>query len=451
MNDMTTYTMYGQNSSWKTQLCSEISKENTKKYETVRVAGWVHFIRDKGKIIFIQLRDASGLCQITLNETKSPEEAFKNAKQLSLESIISVEGIIKEDARSINGAELIPSIIFILSKAEPKIPIDINEKVPFDKDTEFRFRELSIRTKRVQAIMNVKSEIAFAVRNFFRKNGFFELFTPYILSTATEGGAEKFETSYFGKKAFLAQSCQFYKQAAVQTHEKVFGIIPSWRAEKSRTPKHITEFHQIENEIAFGTNDTIMEIQENLLHEVVKHVKEHSNSELVLLNRTDLKIPELPMKRVTFAEAKKILREKLNFEEPADADFTTPEETALSKYFPDPFFITKFPTHLRGIYYETDPENEKLTDSMDCVAPEGYGEMSSGGQRVASKDRLLKRLEIANMDPSNFEWYIRMFEYGFPPHAGYGLGFERLIRWICGLEHIREGILFPRTPDLVTP
>ncbi|MHA1983415.1 MAG: aspartate--tRNA(Asn) ligase [Candidatus Hodarchaeales archaeon] len=448
---MVIYSLYGQNSLWKTHSCSEISKENSYKTESVRIAGWVHFIRDKGKLIFIQLRDASGLCQITLNETTTPIDAFNNAKQLSVESVISVEGNIKEDPRAINGAELIPIKLSVLSKAEPKIPIDINEKVAFDKDTEFRFRELSIRTKRVQAIMNIKSEIASAVRNFFLKNGFTEIFTPYILATATEGGAEKFETNYFGKKAVLAQSCQFYKQAAVQTHEKVFGIIPSWRAEKSRTPKHITEFHQVENEIAFGTNDTIMKIQEKLLYEVVQLIKGSCEKELLLLNRSELRIPELPLKRVTFAEAKKILREQLHFIEPEDEDFTTPEETALSKHFPDPFFITKFPTHLRGIYYETDPENEKLTDSMDCMAPEGYGEMSSGGQRVASKERLLKRLANAGMDASQFEWYIRMFEYGFPPHAGYGLGFERLIRWVCGLDHIREGIMFPRTPDLVTP
>lgn len=445
---MTKFNSFGQNKKWKTHSCSQISKNIAKK--DVLVAGWAHFIRDKGNLMFIHLRDATGLCQIIVKKNQLAEDLFLQFKTLTLESVISVSGTVLEQAQSINGAEILPSGLIIHSIAAPKLPLDVNGKVKFDIDTEFKFREISIRTPRVQAIMKIKSEIAKSTREFFSSNGFTEIFTPYILGTATEGGAEMFKLDYFGEQAVLAQSCQFYKQASVQVHEKVFGIIPSWRAEKSRTTKHTTEFHQIENEIAFGTDETIMEVQENLIYTVVKHILDNCYKELKLLNRT-LKQPELPLKRLTFYEAKDLLENELDIVEPRDDDFSTPAEVALSKYFKDPFFITKFPTHIRGIYYETDPDNDKLTNSLDLVAPEGMGEMSSGGQRVASSERILSRINAAEMDPSSFEWYIRMFKYGFPPHAGYGLGFERLIRWICGLDSIREAAMFPRTPDLIAP
>ena len=177
---------------------------------------------------------------------------------------------------------------------------------------------------------------------------------------------------------------------------------------------------------------------------------ENCKPELTFLER-NLKLPTLPFKRIPFYEAKKILETELNIKEPKQDDFSTPAETALSNHFQDPFFITKFPTHLRGMYYEKDPENEKLTNSLDLVAPEGIGELSSGGQRVASSDRILDRINKAKLNPDLFEWYIRMFKYGFPPHAGYGLGFERLVRWICGLNSIKDAIMFPRTPDLLKP
>jgi nondiscriminating aspartyl-tRNA synthetase len=439
---------FGQNTNWKTHFTSQLNKDLVN--ETVTIAGWTHFLRDKGNIIFIHVRDSTGLCQILVKRNNCSENLFKQFKNLTLESVISVTGTVKEQAQSINGVELVPNNIEVLSLATPKLPLDVNGKVPFDIDTEFKYREISIRTPRVQAIMKIKSEIAQVTRTFFTNHGFTEIFTPYILGTATEGGAEMFKLDYFGSTAVLAQSCQFYKQASVQVHEKVFGIIPSWRAEKSRTPKHTTEFHQIENEIAFGTDETIMEIQENLIYTIVKHVLENCETELNTLNRT-LNLPALPLKRVPFYEAKHILETKLDIVEPRDEDFSTPAETALSKYFKDPFFITKFPTHLRGMYYEKDPENEKITNSLDLVAPEGMGELSSGGQRVASSERIRERIEKANLDPSSFEWYIRMFKYGFPPHAGYGLGFERLVRWVCGLNSIRDAIMFPRTPDLIKP
>ena len=451
MTYMTVGGMFGQATAWKTHWCSDVNAKTAKKGSIAKVAGWIHFFRDKGKIIFVHLRDASGMCQILFKDGETPPEVFAEVKRLGYESVITVEGHVIAEERAINGAELHPTSLTIHSIAAPKLPLDINAKVKFDIDTEFRFRELSIRTPRVQAVMKVKAEVAASVRSFFKDHGFTEIFTPYILATATEGGAMKFQLDYFGTPAVLAQSCQFYKQAAIQVHEKVFGIIPSWRAEKSRTPKHVTEFHQIENEIAFGTHETIMEVQENLVHSVVTHVLSACKSQLELLERKDLVVPKLPFRRMTFYEAKDILEQELDVHDPRDDDFTAPAESALSRHIGAPFFITKIPTALRGIYYETDPENEFLTNSLDLIAPEGHGELSSGGERVSSKERLITRITNAGMNPEGFEWYLRMFEYGFPPHAGYGLGFERLVRWICGLESIREAFMFPRTPDLVQP
>ncbi len=439
---------FGQNTVWKTHYCKDINKKLANK--TVTVAGWVHFLRDKGKLIFVQLRDSTGIIQIVAKQENLPEELFASIKKLNLESVISITGLVSEEPKSIIGVEIIPQSIIIHSIAAPKLPIDVNGKVKFDIDTEFKFREISIRTPRVQSIMKIKSEIALVVRNFFTKRNFTEIFTPYILATATEGGAEMFKLDYFGRQAVLAQSCQFYKQAAIQVHEKVFGIIPSWRAEKSRTPKHVTEFHQIENEIAFGTDQTIMEVQENLMHDVIQHVVKNCEKELKELDRT-LKVPKLPFKRITFYEAKDVLEKELGIVEPRDDDFSTPAESALSKHYEDPFFITKMPTHLRGIYYKTDPQDEHLTNSLDLIASEGYGELSSGGERVSDKNDLIERILKAGFNPENFEWYLRMFEFGFPPHAGYGLGFERLVRYICGLSNLREASMFPRTPDLVMP
>jgi asparaginyl-tRNA synthetase len=318
-----------------------------------------------------------------------------------------------------------------------------------DIDTVFSFRELSIRDPDVSAIMELKSILAKLVRSFFLKKGFIEIFTPYILTASTEGGADQFELDYFGKKAVLAQSCQFYKQAALSCHEKVFGIIPSWRAEKSHTPKHVTEFLQIENEIAFATDQEIMKVQEDLMKNVITEIRKEGKPQLEQFKRK-LRIPKTPLKRIPFKKAKDIVL-NAGIEEEAVDDFGAPGETYLSKQFPDPFFITKFPTNLRGMYYASDPDDPDITRSLDLMAPEGFGELSSGGQRVADYEVLKNRIIQSGYDIQNFEWYLRMFKYGMPPHAGFGLGFERLVRWIAALPHIREANMFPRTPDIYSP
>ncbi len=440
--------VYAISSEWRTHTSRDVNSRNDKK--SVLVAGWINQIRDKGRLMFLTLRDHTGLCQVTLHQNNVDTSVWEMCKTLSLESVISVKGIVKKDERSKLGAELTPNSIIIHSRAAPKVPIDLTKKkTKMDIDTVFSFRELSIRDPDVSAVMELKSILAKNIRNFFLKKGFIEIFTPYILIASTEGGAEQFKLDYFGKEAVLAQSCQFYKQAALSCHEKVFGIIPSWRAEKSHTPKHITEFLQIENEIAFATDQEIMEVQEDLIKYVLSKIMKDGKTQLKQLNRK-LSPLKKPFKRIPFEQAKEIVI-SAGIDEKRGEDFGAPGETFLSKHFKEPFFITEFPTNLRGMYYASSPENPEITRSLDLMAPEGFGELSSGGQRVADYEVLRNRITNQGYEIKNFEWYLRMFKFGMPPHAGFGLGFERLVRWIANLPHIREANMFPRTPEIYSP
>lgn len=437
---------------YKTHRTIDITAENAG--EEALIAGWVTVHRHKGKIIFVKIRDSKGIAQIVVKQGQDSDELWSITESLTLESVISVKGTIVADERSLTGAELKPLEITVLAGSET-LPIDLSgKKTETLIDTIFEYRQLSIRRPEAIAVFRIKHHIGQAVREFYTNAGFYEIWTPYVLGASTEGGAEMFKVDYFGEEAVLAQSCQFYKQASIFSLEKVFGIIPSWRAEKSRTPKHVNEFHQIETEIAFGTDETIMQVQEQLVHHILKRVIENCQDDLKFLGREGLKVPSLPFKRFSFEEAKTMVA-TLEMDEKdrsgPDADLTTPEETAMSRHVGEPFFITHWPTHLRGMYYGSDPENDDITLSIDLVAPEGVGELSSGGVRVNNADTLVQRILKKDMDPEMFRWYIDMFKFGGAPHAGFGLGFERITRWITGVAHIREAIMFPRTPDLLNP
>jgi asparaginyl-tRNA synthetase len=296
--------------------------------------------------------------------------------------------------------------------------------------------------------MRIKAKVANIIRTFFINHGFTEIWTPLILVTATEGGADLFPIVYFGKEAFLAQSAQFYKQAAISTHECVFGILPSWRSEKSRTTKHLNEFWQIECEIAWATLENIMEIIEELLITVCREINKVCKEELEILGR-NLPIPDSKFKRYTFDEAKQLV-EKLGVKDDPESDFSATAEQALAKYHTQPFFIHSYPSNLRGLYYKTSEENKDMSLTVDLFVPE-HGELVTGGERVSDYKELVKRLTERGMELYTYQWYLEIFKYGMPPHAGFGMGFERLVRWICNLPHVRDACLFPRTPDIVTP
>ncbi len=440
--------LYAVNPEWRTHSSQDVNSQNDGK--EVLIGGWIQQIRDKGRLMFLTIRDPSGICQVTLHQKNVSEVVWETCKKLTLESVVSIHGKVKADSRSKLGAELTPDSVIIHVVAEPKVPIDLTKmKTKMEIDTVFAYRELSIRDPDVAAVMNLKSIVAQATRKFFKQNGFTEIFTPFILTASTEGGAEQFSLDYFGKPAVLAQSCQFYKQAALSCHEKVFGLLPSWRAEKSHTTKHMTEFWQIENEIAFATDKEIMQVQEDLIAFIFTTVARDGEDQLAQLDRT-ISIPKTPFKKIPFKGAKQMILD-LGVEEAQEEDFGATGESALSKSFKEPFFITEFPVHLRGMYYASNPTNPEVTRSLDLMAPEGFGELSSGGQRVADYKVLEERIINQGFEVSNFEWYLRMFRFGMPPHAGFGLGFERLVRWIANLSHIREASMFPRTPDIYSP
>ncbi|MHA1993124.1 MAG: aspartate--tRNA(Asn) ligase [Candidatus Hodarchaeales archaeon] len=440
--------MYAVNPEWRTHSSQDVNSQNDGK--ELLIGGWIQQIRDKGRLMFLTLRDSSGICQITLHQKNVDEEVWETCKKLTLESVVSIHGQVKADSRSKLGAELTPLSVSIHAIAEPKFPIDLTKmKTKMDIDTVFSYRELSIRDPDVTAVMELKSIIAQATRTFFLKKGFTEIFTPFILTASTEGGAEQFKLDYFGQPAVLAQSCQFYKQAALSSHDKVFGLLPSWRAEKSHTTKHMTEFWQVENEIAFATDKEIMQVQEDFIAFVFTTVAREGKDQLIQLDRK-LSVPKTPFKKIPFEEAKRLILD-LGIEEDPEEDFGATGESALSKSLNKPFFITEFPVHLRGMYYAANPTNPELTRSLDLMAPEGFGELSSGGQRVADYSVLEKRITEQGFELSKFEWYLRMFRFGMPPHAGFGLGFERLVRWIANLSHVREASMFPRTPDIYSP
>ncbi|MBN1330746.1 MAG: aspartate--tRNA(Asn) ligase [Candidatus Heimdallarchaeota archaeon] len=417
----------------------------------VSIGGWAEHLIHKGKICFLTVRDASGKIQITGIQTKLSEELWEKLIGLKNETIIWVEGVIKKNEHAPDGVEIIPNDLHVLNPVFGPLPIDVTGKVPMDDGTVYTFRELTIRMLEHSLPLEIKAHVAQATREFFRGRGFTEIFTPLIVATATEGGATLFPVKYFEQDAFLAQSGQFYKQAAITAHEKVFGIIPSFRMEKSRTRKHVSEFWQIEVEAAFYDHISIMQLLEDMLVDVVNKTIKIAKEPLAQFGAKPQKLAgRFP--RVTFKEAKELctsfeLEDNVNFND----DFTSQEETALSNHFKTPFFITEWPVHTRGIYYRVNDDDPKISNSFDLIAPGGFVELCTGGQRVHEYEKMVEVIKKQGFNLESYSWYLNLFKFGIPPHAGYGLGIERLVWWICGFSNIRQAIMFPRTVDILKP
>ncbi len=417
----------------------------------VSIGGWAEHLVHKGKICFLTVRDASGKIQVTGIKTKVSEELWNSLIGLKNETIVWITGKVKKNEQAPGGIEILPEEVFVLNPVHGPVPVDITGRTPMDDGTVFAFREMTIRMTKNKLPFEVKTHIAQATREFFLKREYVELFSPLIVATATEGGATLFPIKYFEKDAFLAQSGQFYKQAAVTAHEKVFGIIPSFRMEKSRTRKHVAEFWQIEVEAAFHDHISIMQVLDDMMVYVVNTTIKTAKEPLDALGVKPKKLKG-GFPRIAFKEAKELctgfeLEEKVNFED----DFTSPEEAALSRHFKTPFFITEWPAHTRGIYYRVNDENPAISNSFDLIAPDGFAELCTGGQRVHEYDKMVEAIKNQGFNPESYEWYLNLFKYGMPPHAGYGLGIERLVWWLCGLSNIRQAIMFPRTPDILKP
>jgi aspartyl-tRNA synthetase len=420
----------------------------------VTLLGWVHIIRDKGRIKFIILRDERGTIQITVPQKKVSETVFEVSGFLKPEYVIAVQGTVVEAQQVESGVEIIPKKIKILNKSE-RIPIDVVEgKVDIDLDTRLNHRILDLRKPSVNAIFRIQHSLVRYAREFLEQNEFVEIHTPKIVAEATEGGANLFEIKYFERKAYLAQSPQFYKQLMLLAgFGRVFEIAPVFRAEKHNTRRHVNEYTSFDFEMAWisGLED-VMKMEERMLHHAFKKTAETASKELELLD-VDLHVPQVPFKRIKYAKVIDLLKAE-GKEIALDEDLDPESERLLGQIFPEKFgadmvFITHYPVELRPAYTMPSLTDEGMTESFDLTY-KGM-EITTGGQRIHLYDLLVEKFKEKGFDPEAFSFYLDPFKYGAPPHGGLGLGVERLTMQLLGIENIREATLLPRDRDRITP
>jgi len=417
--------------------------------QTVTLRGWVYHLRSSGKVRFLVLRDGSGMAQGVLVKGRLPEDDFQQFEQLTLESSVLLEGLVRAEPRAPGGYELEVTRVIPVQIA-PEYPISPKEHgVAFLMDR----RHLWLRSPRQQAILRIRDEVCRACRDFFHDRGFVLIDTPILTPTACEGTTSLFETNYLDRgKAYLSQSGQLYLEAAAMALGRVYCFGPTFRAEKSKTRRHLTEFWMVEAEAAFYTLEDIMELAEALVRFVVLRVLEHQEPQLVLLERDPAPLTEVtgPFPRLSYAQALEELRrhgKDLAWGEDLGAD----EETVISQLFPRPVLVHRYPKEAKAFYMQPDPEDLRLALCVDMLAPEGYGEIIGGSQRLDDLDALLARIREHNLPQEPLEWYLDLRRYGSVPHSGFGMGIERLVAWICGLHHVRETIPFPRLIDRIYP
>jgi asparaginyl-tRNA synthetase len=414
---------------------------------SVTIMGWIATKSSIGGIKFATIRDGSGYIQVACKKDRVLLQAFVDFEKATRESAVAVEGIVREDKRAPGGKEVSVSGFWILSLAE-EWPIT---RSAVKSSTSFLYdkRHLAIRGRKASAVIRIRAEIVYAAFDHFVKNGFTLISAPSIVQNAVEGGSTLFEINYFSRKAYLSQSAQLYEEAALPALGKVFIYQPAFRAEKSKTSKHLTEFWMIEAEQAFADQNDNMRLQENLVKSMAERVLANRSEDLKTLGRS-FKFPEVPFPRITYEEAREIsIRKGVPFE--WGEDLPTEGERFVSQEFEVPFFITGYPLTARSFYHMTEETNDKVTKSADLIAPEGYGEIATGGQRIHDYRQLMERIQKQDLPTESFEWYLELRKYGMPEHSGFGIGAERTTRWMCGLKHIRATSLFPRTISRVSP
>ncbi len=414
----------------------------------VDLHGWVHQRRGSGKVKFLVVRDGSGLVQAVGVKGEMPDPAFDGLDTLPQESAVVIRGIPKADTRAPGGYELALRGVEVVHSALP-YPIS-----PKEHGTEFLMdhRHLWLRSPRQHAILRVRATLIRALRDYFDTRGFTLVDAPIFTPNACEGTSTLFETAYFDQKAYLTQSGQLYMEAAAMAFGKVYSFGPTFRAEKSKTRRHLIEFWMLEPEMAWATLDDVMALEEDMLEHVVGRVLEERAEELKRIERdtTHLQRVKKPFHRLHYDDAVKLLNEKgLPFE--WGGDFGAPDETAIAESFDRPVFVHRFPTAIKAFYMERDADSPHHSLSVDCLAPEGYGEITGGGQRSADLAYLESQIEAHELPKKAFEWYLDLRRYGSVPHAGFGIGVERTLAWICGLEHVRESIPFPRLINRLEP
>ena len=418
--------------------------------QTVTLRGWLYNLRESGKLLFPIFRDGSGVIQGVLPKNAVSPEIFEAVKGLTQESSVIVEGKVRADKRAPGGYELDVSDVQVVQRVSENDPYPISLK-QHGVDFLMEHRHLWVRTPRQAAILRVRAEIIKAARDFFDERGFTLTDPPILTPAACEGTTTLFPVDYFDEQAYLTQSGQLYIEATAMALGKVYSFGPTFRAEKSKTRRHLTEFWMVEPEIAYATLDDLMQLAEDFISFLVKRCLDRRASDLQIIGRDISKLAkiEAPFARITYDEAVKLLQEghakgalENNFE--WGGDLGSPDETYISSQFDKPVMVHRYPAKIKAFYMEPDPDRPDLALCVDVLAPEGYGEIIGGSQRMASYDLLLKRIRQHGLPEEAFKWYLDLRKYGSVPHAGFGMGIERAVAWICGLEHVRETIPFPR-------
>lgn len=413
--------------------------------QQVTIEGWLYNLRESGKLLFPIFRDGTGTIQGVVVKSAVSPEVFERVRSLTQESSVRVEGKVREDKRAPGGFELDVSDVVVFQRIPPEHPYPITPK---EHGVEFLMdhRHLWLRSSRQRAVLGVRHEVIKASRDFFDDRGFTLVDTPIFTPSACEGTTTLFEVNYFDDKAYLTQSGQLYNEAAAAAVGKTYCFGPVFRAEKSKTRRHLTEFWMIEPEVAFAGLDEISALAEELVALVVERVLSRRQAELKTLERDISRLEpcrQLPFPRLSYDDAVKTLQSKGSGIE-WGGDFGGTDETILSEQYDRPVLVTRYPSQVKAFYMAPDPARPEVALCIDMLAPEGYGEIVGGGERLADYDLLLKRITENHLPREAFEWYLDLRRYGTFQHSGFGMGIERVVGWLCGLEHVRETIPFPR-------
>ena len=425
--------------------------------DSVTIRGWLYNLRESGKLLFPIFRDGTGVVQGVVAKNAVPLEVFDQIKNLTQESSVIVTGKVRADKRAPGGYELDVAQAEVVQRVPDSEPYPISLK---EHGVEFLMenRHLWVRTPRQAAILRVRAEIIKAARDFFDDRGFTLTDPPILTPAACEGTTTLFPVEYFDEQAYLTQSGQLYIEATAMALGKVYSFGPTFRAEKSKTRRHLTEFWMVEPEVAYATLDDIMELAEKFISFIVERCLERRRDELATIGRDISKLEnvKLPFPRITYDEAVKQLQQghaqgALDHKFEWGGDLGSPDETYLSAQFDRPVMVHRYPAQIKAFYMEPDPERAELALCVDVLAPEGYGEIIGGSQRMASYELLLKRIREHGLPESAFKWYLDLRKFGGVPHGGFGMGIERAVAWICGLEHVRETIPFARMLNRIYP
>jgi asparaginyl-tRNA synthetase len=425
--------------------------------EAVTIRGWLYNKRESGKLIFPIFRDGTGVIQGVVPKNQVTPEVFDALKNLTDESSVIVTGKVRADKRAPGGYELDVNDVKVLQRVPEDDPFPIARK-EHGIDFLMENRHLWVRTPRQTAILRVRAEIIRAARNFFDERGFTLTDPPILTPAACEGTSTLFEVDYFDDQAFLTQSGQLYIEAMAMALGKVYSFGPTFRAEKSKTRRHLTEFWMVEPEVAYAELDDIMQLAEEFISHLVQSAVANRKADLETIGRDVTKLANIkpPFPRITYDEAVKMLQEghakgqvEARFE--WGGDFGSPDETYISSQFDKPVMVHRYPAKVKAFYMEPDPQRSELALCVDVLAPEGYGEIIGGSQRIGDYNLLLKRIQEHDLPEAAFKWYLDLRKFGGVPHAGFGMGIERAVAWVCGLEHVRETIPFARTLTRIYP